>query len=818
MNLRFFSGRLAAVLALTAYSLFSAGQVLAQQPEDTDQSYPKTYSSPQNGSFLNPLNKLSPRLKRLKLLQEQGDSADGEQLKRRPHLEGFQGGYGHFFSNSNINAFTVKHTASDQLFNNTVDSTEIDREIKLSLNSQNEDPNYDNGEDVTSSLDTDDPNDSIFAGAPVHLIADKVTVTDDSIKAEGSASIDVMGARMLCNYLVLDKITGKITAVGDCIIYWNNNFVAADWLTYDPNSQITIMHNVTGQGHDFSSNENTVDGDIFFWADTLQWTKEKMVLTDSTFTTCDNPTDELDYKFVSKYVEIYPQDKLIASNTGIYFKNTRLYTMPTMNVPLDNKRRAKNSVIPQIGSNSVDGWFARNTFDYVFDNNNYGEILLDYYSKTGIGTGIRHYYSLGDKGGGDFYYYRLNGDKINSRYDLNSNIHYAFDDQTKISWEFSSNRSETPGFTNESRINSLFTFQHKDDRQDLRFSQNYNTKGSDTTNNTWRSYYNLQLTPELSTTWKAEMSTISTAHRTADRFHYQIGLRHTSELFDSDLQIENTNGDRNYSLNRNPEFTLRSHPIFLGDVPLLTSVSLGYVTESPSMYSTNRYDFQLQIPDQSFEYDSGRFLAGAGFRQLFYGNGQSMYSLAARLGWMQELGDMGTLRLDYNWLNPRGETPLQYDYITGYENLTGGIEFFKDDVFNFSVVSGYNLRTDQFQNVTPRLQFRPNKDWLVGASCSYDPSSHSWRNLDTNLRTKLFDGLYASHWSVYDLVNHRFTYQDYQLDYEAHDWVTSLVYRSVQNELYFQFSLKAFPMPDVTIGPSYANEIIPKNRRNAFVK
>ena len=41
------------------------------------------------------------------------------------------------------------------------------------------------------------------------------------------------------------------------------------------------------------------------------------------------------------------------------------YTLPTLNVPLDNQRRAQNSIIPQIGSNSVDGWFARNTFVYA---------------------------------------------------------------------------------------------------------------------------------------------------------------------------------------------------------------------------------------------------------------------------------------------------------------------------------------------------------------------------------------------------------------------------------------------------------------------
>ena len=795
------------LLGLASYSTAA----WAQDPSDYSASSPwqsSGYSQP--SSFMERTNDLSDRIKKLK-----------ENSYNTPSLGRFVGNYGYFYDQSN-GRFSADQNHNSNFTVNLNDgcgpcvSAFQDSQLENEQATSEETNVSDNGNISRGTSEDSEP--LIANGMPVHLMADKVLVTEDSIEASGNASIDVMGSRMLCNHLVLDRTTGRITASGECVLYWNSSFVAADWLTYDPNSQIAVMHNVTGQGRDFSSADSSLEGDLFFWADTLQWTREKMILSEATFTTCDKPADDLDFKFKSKYVEIYPEDKLIASNASVLIHDTHIYTTPTLNISLDNKRRTRSTVIPRIGSNSVDGWFARNSIDYVFDNNNYGEILLDYYSKTGIGTGIRHYYTIGNKGNGSLYYYRLNGDKISSRYDLSSSIFYQFDDETKASWDFSSNRSETPGFTNEGRINSLFNFQHIDEKNDLRFSHNYNTKGSENRNTTWRLYYDLQLTPELSTTWKAELSTIATSYRTAQRFHYYGGLRHTGELFDSELYMENTTGDTNYCLNRNPEFTLRSHPIFIGDVPVFASVGLGHVTEMPSNYSTNRCDLRIQIPDQSFEYGSGRFLAGAGFRQLFYGNGQNMYSLAARLGWLQELGDVGTLRLDYNWLSPQGETPLQYDLTHGYENITGGIEFFKDDVFNFAVVSGYNFKTDKFHNVTPRLLFRPSEKFLLGAGAGYDPMSRRWRNLDTNLRFHLTPELAVSHWSVYDLVNNRFTYQDYQLDYEAHDWITSLVYRSVQNELYFQFSLKAFPKPPVTIGPNQANEIVPKNRRNAFVQ
>ncbi|MBQ7502428.1 LPS-assembly protein LptD [bacterium] len=715
---------------------------------------------------------------------------DSQELK----LEGFSGYFGNFYTCAHNNAFTAGPENED------------------SAGEQNVSP-----EDVSKA----DSSAALYpegSGMPVHLTADKISADEESIIAEGSASIDMMGARLLCERLILDRTTGKITASDNCVIYWHNNFAAADWLTYDPNSRIAVMHNVAGQGSDFSASESKIDGDLFFWAETLQWTDEKMVLSNAAFTTCDKTADNLDYKFTADHAEIYPQDRLIASNTAVYLHKTHLYTLPTLSVPLDNKRRGSSNIIPQIGRNTTDGWFMRNSFDYVFDNLNYGTLYLDYYSKTGIGGGLQQYYTLGgDKGHGDFYYYRLSGSARKNSDDLNSNIYYDFDDENKIYWEFSSNRSSVSGGDNESKINSHFNFTHKDEKNDLRLSHNYNTKGEYNRNTTWRMYYDLQLTPELSTTWKAELSTIATRARTAQRFYYYGSLRHTSELFDTELMMENTTGDANYTLNRNPEFRLRTQPVFIGDVPFTASAAFGHVTESPSMFSTDRYDVQLQIPDQTFEYGSGRILAGAGFRQLFYGSGESMYSLAARLGWMQELGECGTIRLDYNWFSPQGETPIQYDFMNAYENLTGGIEFFQDDVFNLAVTSGYSFKSNRFQNVTPRLQLRPGKDWLLGAGCSYDPNTATWRNIDTHLKFQISDELSVCHWSIYDLVNSRFTYQDYQLDYETHDWISSLVYRSVQNEFYFQFSLKAFPQPAVDIGPNSAHNIVPKNRRNAFV-
>ena len=198
MNLGASSGKyLATAAVIVACSLVCAGQVSAQEPDNNETApAPKSYQSPQNGSFLNPFNTLLPRLERLEDAQQQ--------TKRSHDVEGFIGGYGRFFAQSGHNAFTSSQTSANNsssyanYYGDYQNGSEAGNTLRVSFNASDSDANEVDGNISTEQAEFN---------TPVHLIADKVTVTEDSIKAEGNASIDVMGARMLCNYLVLDKTT-----------------------------------------------------------------------------------------------------------------------------------------------------------------------------------------------------------------------------------------------------------------------------------------------------------------------------------------------------------------------------------------------------------------------------------------------------------------------------------------------------------------------------------------------------------------------------------------------------------------------------------
>jgi hypothetical protein len=652
---------------------------------------------------------------------------------------------------------------------------------------------------------------------PAHLTADRVHSTPDKLVAEGNVAVDIEGARLLCQRLEMDRTTGQITATRNCVFYYKDSFIAAESLTWEPQTRTAHMLKAAGQGRDFSMEGGSLDRDVFFWAEKVNWTTEKVELLDATFTTCDTPPGDWHYNFHSELVEIYPGDRLLASNTSFTWHGNRIATVPTLNLSLDPRDQRRRSQIPQVGSNSTDGIFVRSALDYAFDRDNNGRVLLDYYSKTGIGRGLEHFYTLGGKGEGSFYMYHQDGETDRARYEVRNDLYYRPDEYTQIAWNFNSNRTEIPGFESPDNLSSYLSATRYAPGSALQFSHNLNETGPDR-NTTWRLSYNQELTPELLTLWSADLVTASTGFTRTERFHYLGGLRHVGELFDSELMVENTSGQQTFFMNRNPELSFSSRPLHLGPVPILAAASFGQVQESPSMFQTQRCDLRVQVPDQTLEYASGRFMVGGGLRQLFYGSGESQYVLATRAGWLQNLGEMGALRLDYNWQLPEGYTPFQHDFVYPFENLTGGLEISQADKFSVSILGGYDLRHDQFQSVTPRVDFRPGPDWRITAASSYDPNTSTWRNVDAGLKMQLTPGLSLSHWSVYDLVNSRLTYQDYQLNLEDHDSITSLVYRGVQNEFYLQFSLKAFPLQPVSIGPNTQDPILPQYMPNAFVR
>ncbi len=132
-------------------------------------------------------------------------------------------------------------------------------------------------------------------------------------------------------------------------------------------------------------------------------------ITQGEFTTCgcQAAIPQASYSLGAKSVSLYPDQLLVASGVTLRALGQPIFWMPFYLAPLGKLQR--NPLIPQIGSSVARGWFVRWRLPFFAAADNYGALLLDYYSRYGeVGSGLDLNYSL-SVGRGRLYWYRLVG-------------------------------------------------------------------------------------------------------------------------------------------------------------------------------------------------------------------------------------------------------------------------------------------------------------------------------------------------------------------------------------------------------------------------
>ena len=651
---------------------------------------------------------------------------------------------------------------------------------------------------------------------PLFIQAESLQKRGELTVASGNVSIEIDGLRLDCQNLIYDPKKGVVTADKDCLFSWGGNFATAESLVFDIKSKTAVLTQAAGRSEGVSTRNTDFEGHLYFWADELRYSEERVELDKAILTSCDLEPNNLDYSLNSERVTLYPEDKIIAENTSYTIHGKKLIKVPRLIFPLDPDQKQGQSYFPSVGYNLLDGAFVRNSINYAFNENNYGTARVDVFQNSGLGYGLEHFFDFGKVGNGNIFYFTQQGRQSDrDRFDFRANGNFRISDDTRLALSYNANQSELPGEVSPLNISSTIDLDRKTENSTLRLGANFARSGEND-NRSYRLAYNLDFNDRWSALAQADITRSSNEVTQTNRFHYLGSLRRRGDLFESNLSFENTSGLRTFFLNRLPELNVNSRTFQLGPIPLSVGGSFGVLEESPSNFRTERYRFDLRIPDQILETDLGSFHLGGGVRQQFYGSGQEQYTLGARAGWNQDLADHFLFRFDYNWKETEGFTPFQHDVSFDYQVLSGGLELYSGDRFRLSATGAYDLNFNQAFDIITRLDVKPIDGWELTAAANLDPNTGVWRSVDSGIKAQLTSGVSLRHWSIYDLLNGRLTFQNFSLNYEDHDWAGSLTYRGVQNEIFLQFNLKAFPLSPVKIGPDSSLPILPTTVNNAF--
>ncbi|MEI7832589.1 MAG: LPS export ABC transporter periplasmic protein LptC, partial [bacterium] len=154
----------------------------------------------------------------------------------------------------------------------------------------------------------------------------------------------------------------------------------------------------------------------------------EIIASDTYLTTC-NHLDDPHYEIRAGELDIFPGDKIIARNCEVFLLGKMLFRIPWFFISL---RDYRSPIVPEFGSNDTEGYYMRLRYQYVMNDNNYGNVRLDTTTKRGEGLGIDHFYTLpGGKGevflyGRDLlkeYVVRVDHKQLITPLDLNVDFH-----------------------------------------------------------------------------------------------------------------------------------------------------------------------------------------------------------------------------------------------------------------------------------------------------------------------------------------------------------------------------------------------------------
>jgi len=475
---------------------------------------------------------------------------------------------------------------------------------------------------------------------------------------------------------------------------------------------------------------------------------------DTSATTCNFATPH--YFFRAHNTIIIPGKRLIARDVTLYRRNRKVITIPYLLFPLDD-RYAHEGLVPQVGVDSQEGYFAKFAVPYVLVGAAVGILRLDLMSKEGVGTGFIQSFTtsgshsaggslttvssgnqvssgpsttapssagssligLTTQNGGTVQLYHLadNGGGLDTTTGsladnqlLFHNVRLAIDSQFQ-------NDSYLSSESQSNAISSQFTLGRAVKGADTTFSTNLqqsdyglgtsrtitssldqNNNVSNTTDVDVKLDYSQFDSPSYGNIRGSSQDTLATTlDVTSHPKGYQIEL--TTNTFSA--TSSGSAGIISGGVQKLPELNIQS-------VPSPTNELLPHLLPALSKYILDFGDFKETVDNTQDErlqlgLDTGNNVIkhkavtnsySGSFLQSLYSDNTAQYILQDQVGSTYAFQKQSTVGLEYSYLRPYGYTPFLFDETGTYNNVNANINYQPTKRFLATVSSGFDIGQD----------------------------------------------------------------------------------------------------------------------------
>jgi len=565
-------------------------------------------------------------------------------------------------------------------------------------------------------------------------------------------------------------------------------------------------------------------------------------LFEGQFTSCDLKRPH--YALRSRHVELRQGDKVVLEKPSINLLGHGLIRLP-FNVVLSLEEN-NNRVLPEIGQNPVEGYYAKFAYLYLAGQAASGLVKLNLTQSRGVGLGLTHYIDSDRQRGQGSVFFEPSQGALTSRIlheyqltpQLSSNLRASYQQNSGY---FGTSASDSVDLTLNRRVTSA------DSELSLRRSASasaYTTSRQYVAN--FRHQQRLGPQSRWSLRTNASRRSYSFGEVPDDELDAEFDYYHSGERFDWQLRADNRydldgatyTGDNYFALNRLPELTINTDTRrlndyeLLGRVPFRSTLQLGSYQQEPDDIRVGRAAIdtrfgggERRISDRLRLNMSGRYL------QAFYDEGSALYITSFNATARQQWGGDWATRLRYGYQDRRGYAPLRLDYAGRSHSLYWEAAQLRPDRSRIFLSSGYDFISDRWRDVLLRTEYMPSASSKLEMQSGYSLQRTRWRPLSLRWRQVApNDHLYLTAGTEYDLDRSQLTRATMELDWRWHRWwrielltgysgyrndfstldiqltrelhclVASVAYSKSLHEFRFNLGIKAFPSPERILG------------------
>ena len=518
----------------------------------------------------------------------------------------------------------------------------------------------------------------------------------------------------------------------------------------------------------------------------------------SQFTTCDFADPH--YSFGAKQLYIVPGSHLVGKYVTYFRDGHREFTIPYLYVPLD-RRIEQSQIIPQVGYDPPDGYFAKVALGYALAASLPGLLRLDEFQKRGLGTGFDQAYgdtSHPGRGFGTFQGYHLSDKSTGIE-----NVTYGLNDQRRVG-------TVQVALTTQGQSNSYYVSQSKSRAQNTQLNLTrsvgaFNTSlQTNLTQNDYGQGLSQTLTSTLDNVYQSSRSRLETkfdysglttpsfgfagSNNNQQRLNSNLDFTNQGRLFDLEVlgnkfsTLSGVSSPGYGGLERLPELRLATDAgrltllrrLLLLPAATRLNLSLGDFNEPSSLTRTQRAFFGADLGDTTKSIGRSTFDYGGIFQQAFYGDDTAQYTLNGRAGYRLRIGGKSDFSANYTYLRPYGFTPFQFDFVGNTNNAALNFGYQETRQFQLTMATAFDFNQTHrlfpgaspapWQNLSAQLLFTPGSLFQLRSTAAYDINHGKLLDLTSFARLRVHGGQALDLATRYDPVTHRFSQTNYRLD------------------------------------------------------